>query len=79
MIKDGSMSAGEAHTQTSAIQGMIDALAAKSGIVSDKATISQVAVLLLHDSLQSYKLYSSGSQKVDYENAAGLADLAERK
>ena len=78
-IKDGSLSAGQARAQSLEIRGMIDTLAAKSGIASDKTTVSQVTVLLLRDSLQSYKLYSSSSQKVDYENAVGLADLAHEK
>jgi high-affinity iron transporter len=79
MIKDGSLSADQARQQAAEIQATMDDLAAKTGIASDKTTISQVTVLLLRDSLQSYRLYSSGSQKVDYENAVGLADLAHEK
>lgn len=78
-IKDGSLSAGQARQQVAQIQSSIDVLSAKAGPSSDKDMVSQVTALLLRDSLQSYRLYSSNSQQVDYESAVGLGDLAYTK
>ena len=78
-IKDGSLSAQDAGQQSRAIGAMIDGISAKTGESSDKAVVSEVTVLLLRDASQSYKLFASGSQKVDYENAAGLVSLAKAK
>jgi high-affinity iron transporter len=78
-IKDGSLSAQQAGQQAAAIGSLIDGISAKTGEASDKAVVSEVTVLLLRDASQSYKLYVSGSQKVDYENAAGLVSLANAK
>jgi high-affinity iron transporter len=75
-IRDGSLSAGQAKQQVVAIEGALDDISARVGSLSDTATASQVIALLLRDASQSYGLYASGSQQVDYENAAGLVDLA---
>lgn len=62
------------------IAGLLDGVYAKMGSsASDKNVLSQTAVFLLRDAVQSYQLSSSGSSQVDYENAIGLASAAESK
>ena len=60
------------------ITGLLDGVYAKMGS-SDKNMMSQTAVFLLRDAVQSYQLSNGGSSQVDYENAIGLASAAESK
>jgi high-affinity iron transporter len=62
------------------ITGLLDGVYAKMGSsASDKNVLSQTAVFMLRDAVQSYHISSGGSSQVDYENAIGLANAAESK
>ncbi len=59
--------------------GIIDVTLASIGLEGDKGIASQTTAFLLRDSVQSYQLSEGGANQVDYENAAGLAEVAEMK
>ena len=50
-----------------------------SGLDSDSSIVSQEVVFLIRDSVQSYGLFQDQRSVVDYENAVGLARLAESR
>jgi high-affinity iron transporter len=62
------------------IVGLLDDILAKLGSLAyDKGMISQTAVFLLRDAVQSYQLSNGATSQVDYENAIGLVSVAESK
>jgi high-affinity iron transporter len=60
---------------------LLDDILVKLGpLASDKGMVSQTVVFILRDAVQSYQLSNGGSSnQVDYENAIGLANVAESK
>ncbi|MGI0025164.1 MAG: hypothetical protein ACREA4_08475, partial [Nitrososphaera sp.] len=80
-IRTGGQTADELRNDIAAIRQVIDSIGAKSSpqIESDKSMTSQVVVYLLRDSVQSYQLFQTEKQKVDHENAIGLARQAEMR
>jgi high-affinity iron transporter len=70
------------------IRGLLDEISQQSvgpEFLSDKGMVSQVAVFLLRDAVQSYTTISNASdgsgsenlqQDIDYENAAGLVQIS---
>lgn len=79
-IKDGSLSASQARSETTRILGQLDSFTGLMGpVATEKSVTSQVTGVLLQDALQSYQLSNNGLQQIDYENAVGLVGLAKTK
>jgi len=79
-IRSGDRPAEALKLDTAQIASLLDDILAKLGpLASDKSMISQTVAFLLKDAVQSYQLSSGGSKQVDYENAMGLASVAESK
>lgn len=79
-IKDDSLSASQARSETTRILGLLDSITGLMGqLATDKSITSQITGVLLQDALQSYQLSNAGSEQIDYENAVGLVGLAKSK
>ncbi|MGI0026104.1 MAG: hypothetical protein ACREA4_13295, partial [Nitrososphaera sp.] len=61
-----------------AIKTIIDTFVTKITLPADseKSMNSQIVVYLLRDAVQSYQLSEGGLNKIDYENAIGIVDVA---
>ncbi|WP_415281876.1 hypothetical protein [Candidatus Nitrososphaera sp. FF02] len=71
--------AQEITSEIGRITGMVDGTLATVGHEDDKGIVSQATAFLLRDAVQSYQLSEQGANIVDYENAGGLAEVAETK
>ena len=79
-IRSGEQSAEAARQDIAQIEGLLKDIMEKLGpIASDKAMVAQTVVFLLRDVVQSYQLSNGGSSQVDYENAIGLAGVADSR
>jgi high-affinity iron transporter len=80
-IRAGTQTTAELKNDISAVRQVIDSISEKLAPQPelDKMATSQIAVFLLRDSVQSYSLFQSEKQKVDHENAIGLAKQAEMR
>lgn len=78
-IKSGGLSAQETRAEIQRIEGMVDGILAMPALAADKGMASQAVVFLLRDAVQSYELYESGANSVDYESAQGLVQVAKSK
>lgn len=79
-IRSGEQSADASRQDITQIEGLLKDIMEKLGpIASDKAMVAQTVVFLLRDVVQSYQLSNGGSSQVDYENAIGLASVADSR
>ncbi len=77
-IRTGERSIEQLQQDIATIEAMINSVQAKIILPADsgKSMNSQIVVYLLRDAVQSYELSEGGSNRVDYENAVGIIDLA---
>ncbi|MCI0559778.1 MAG: FTR1 family iron permease [Nitrososphaera sp.] len=79
-IRTGGLSNEELRQDIAEIQTVINELFVKlDSQLTERTTVSQTVVFLLRDAVQSYELSNSGTDKIDYENAIGLAGVAESR
>jgi high-affinity iron transporter len=87
-MRTGEYSEEKTRQTIGQIRGLLDEISQQSvgpEFLSDKGMVSQVAVFLLRDAVQSYTTISNASdgsgsenlqQDIDYENAAGLVQIS---
>jgi high-affinity iron transporter len=87
-MRTGEYSEEKTRQTIGQIRGLLDEISQQSvgpEFLSDKGMVSQVAVFLLRDAVQSYTTISNASdgsgsenlqQDIDYENAAGLIQIS---
>ncbi len=80
-IRTGNLSPETLGSDIAQINSVIDEFINKvaPGLQSDKAASSQLVVFLLRDAVQSYQLFESEQERVDYENSVGLAQQADKR
>ncbi|MGI0014102.1 MAG: hypothetical protein ACREBU_11765, partial [Nitrososphaera sp.] len=77
-IRTGERSVEQLRQDIAAIKTIIDTFVTKITLPADseKSMNSQIVVYLLRDAVQSYQLSEGGLNKIDYENAIGIVDVA---
>jgi high-affinity iron transporter len=80
-IRTGGISLDAVRSDIAQINSIIDDITNKinPGLDTDKSVSSQLVVFLLRDSVQSYQLFQSEQQEIDYENSVGLAQRADAR
>lgn len=80
-IRTGDATSDDIKSDIADALAVIDSIGSKVApqFESDKSMMSQVAVFLLRDSVQSYQLFQQDNDMIDYENAVGLALAAETR
>jgi high-affinity iron transporter len=81
MIRTSGLSSEVLREEIAGTLAALDSMTARLDpqLASDKSTVSQTAVFLLRDAVQSYELSDNGDSSVDYENAVGLVDAADSR
>ena len=75
-IRTGDLPADAVRQEISEIEAMLDSAIALLD-PPGKAMVSQTAVFLLRDAVQSYQMSDNGLSQIEHENAIGLAAAAE--
>jgi high-affinity iron transporter len=81
MIRTSGLSSEVLRQEIAETLAVLDSMSARLDpqLASDKSIVSQTAVFLLRDAIQSYELSSNGVNTVDHENAAQLVDAADSR
>jgi high-affinity iron transporter len=81
MIRTSGLSSQALREEIAETLALVDSISARLDprLESDKSLVSQTAVFLLRDAVQSYELSDNGARSIDYENAAGLVDAADSR